>query len=81
MSKSAIATDHAPAAIGPYSQAVKAGKLLFCSGQIALLPDTGEMVSATSRRSTPSTPNNLKGLLQHARPSKCPAYPRVRWSR
>lgn len=39
-----ISTNNAPAAIGPYSQAVKAGNLLFCSGQIALDPSTGEMV-------------------------------------
>lgn len=39
-----ISTDKAPAAIGPYSQAVRAGELLFCSGQIALDPATGDMV-------------------------------------
>ncbi|MDV2480262.1 MAG: Rid family hydrolase, partial [bacterium] len=40
-----IATDRAPAAIGPYSQAVRAGAFLFCSGQIPLEPASGEMVS------------------------------------
>lgn len=40
-----IATDKAPAAIGPYSQAVQVGGLLFCSGQIALDPATGEMLA------------------------------------
>jgi 2-iminobutanoate/2-iminopropanoate deaminase len=40
----AITTDQAPAAIGPYSQAVRAGNLLFCSGQIALDPVSGEVV-------------------------------------
>jgi len=44
MKLKAIATDKAPAAIGPYSQAVQAGELLFCSGQIPLDPATGEMV-------------------------------------
>lgn len=39
-----ISSDKAPAAIGPYSQAVQAGNLLFCSGQIALDPSTGELV-------------------------------------
>ena len=39
-----ILSDKAPAAIGPYSQAVQAGNMLFCSGQIALDPSTGEMV-------------------------------------
>lgn len=40
----AIRTDHAPAPVGPYNQAVKAAGLLFCSGQIALDPRSGEMV-------------------------------------
>lgn len=44
MSLNVIATGRAPAAIGPYSQAVVAGGLLFCSGQIPLDPATGEMV-------------------------------------
>jgi len=39
-----VATDQAPAAIGPYSQAVRAGDLLFCSGQIALDPGSGTLV-------------------------------------
>ena len=43
-SKTAIATDRAPGAIGPYSQAIRAGNLLFCSGQIALDPATGALV-------------------------------------
>jgi 2-iminobutanoate/2-iminopropanoate deaminase len=44
MTRSAIATDAAPRAIGPYSQAVRAGDLVFCSGQIALDPESGQMV-------------------------------------
>jgi 2-iminobutanoate/2-iminopropanoate deaminase len=44
MSKTAIATDQAPAAIGPYSQAVRVGDLVFTSGQIGLDPRTGELV-------------------------------------
>ena len=39
-----VSTEHAPAAIGPYSQAVRTGDLLFCSGQIPLDPSTGEVV-------------------------------------
>jgi 2-iminobutanoate/2-iminopropanoate deaminase len=39
-----VSTDHAPAAIGPYSQAIRTGSLLFCSGQVALDPSTGELV-------------------------------------
>lgn len=45
MSHFAIRTDGAPAAVGPYEQAVKAGPWVFCSGQIGLDPQTGEMVS------------------------------------
>ena len=42
----AVITASAPAPVGPYNQAVRAGELLFCSGQIALDPQTGEMVGA-----------------------------------
>jgi reactive intermediate/imine deaminase len=45
MSKQTINTDLAPAAIGPYSQAVRTGDLIFLSGQIPLIPDTMELVS------------------------------------
>jgi 2-iminobutanoate/2-iminopropanoate deaminase len=44
MPRSVIATDAAPRAIGPYVQAIRAGGLVFCSGQIALDPATGELV-------------------------------------
>ena len=44
MPKQAIHTDSAPAAIGVYSQAIKAGDTVYISGQIPLLPDTGEML-------------------------------------
>ena len=43
--KKIVSTDKAPAAIGPYSQAVQAGQFLFASGQIPLDPKTGKMVS------------------------------------
>jgi len=45
MSKAVISTDSAPAAIGPYSQAVRVGDLVFLSGQIPLVPETMELVS------------------------------------
>ena len=44
--QTAVITDAAPAPVGPYNQAVRAGNLLFCSGQIALDPSTGDMVGA-----------------------------------
>jgi 2-iminobutanoate/2-iminopropanoate deaminase len=42
--RQSVSTDSAPAAIGPYSQAIRVGDLLFCSGQIPLEPTTGELV-------------------------------------
>jgi 2-iminobutanoate/2-iminopropanoate deaminase len=66
MSKSAIATDQAPAAIGPYSQAIKAGELLFCSGQIALLPDTGAMVGGGVEAETRQVLTNMSAVLSAA---------------
>ena len=42
-----VSTPSAPAAVGPYSQAVRTGDVLFCSGQIALDPATGELVGTT----------------------------------
>jgi 2-iminobutanoate/2-iminopropanoate deaminase len=66
MSKIAIATDRAPAAIGPYSQAVRAGNLLFCSGQIALDPASGEMVSGGIEPQTRQVLDNLQAVLSAA---------------
>jgi 2-iminobutanoate/2-iminopropanoate deaminase len=53
----------APAAIGPYSQAVKAGNLLFCSGQIALDPKSGQMVGATAAEQAEQVMKNLAAVL------------------
>jgi 2-iminobutanoate/2-iminopropanoate deaminase len=61
-----IATDQAPAAIGPYSQAVQAGGLVFCSGQIPLDPATGELVNGDIRLETRRVMENLGGVLQAA---------------
>lgn len=61
-----IYTEHAPAAIGPYSQAVKANGLLFTSGQIALDPATGSVVQGGIREQTERVCNNLKALLTAA---------------
>lgn len=61
-----IATDKAPAAIGPYSQAVKSNGLLFCSGQIPLCPETGEMVSGDIRQETEQVMKNLGAVLAAA---------------
>ncbi len=66
MNKEIIATKEAPAAIGPYSQAVKAGNLLFCSGQIPLDPATGALVEDTVQAQTTRALNNLKAVLSQA---------------
>lgn len=64
--KEIISTQNAPAAIGPYSQAVKAGGLLFVSGQIPLDPATGEVVEATIQAQATRSLNNLKAILAQA---------------
>ena len=61
-----VATDKAPAAIGPYSQAVVAGGLLFCSGQIPLDPVSGELVVGTVEQETERVMENLRGVLEAA---------------
>ena len=59
-------TNNAPAAIGPYSQAVKTGNLLFTSGQIALNPATGEIVGTTIEEQTEQVMKNLGAILKEA---------------
>lgn len=66
MQKTAIHTTHAPAAIGPYSQAVTAGDWLFCSGQIPLDPQTGELVTHTIEAATTRVMDNLLAVLTAA---------------
>jgi len=66
MSKRAIETDQAPAAIGPYSQAVRAGSLLFTSGQIALDPLTQQVVAGGITEQTTRVLENLKAILEAA---------------
>ena len=60
-----ITTEQAPAAIGPYSQAVQAGGFLFCSGQIALCPD-GSLVEGGVVEQTHQIFNNIEGVLSAA---------------
>jgi len=66
MTKSIINTSKAPAAIGPYSQAVWAGNILFTSGQVALIAESGEMDNATIETETHRVMTNLKALLHEA---------------
>jgi 2-iminobutanoate/2-iminopropanoate deaminase len=58
-----IATDQAPRAIGPYSQAIRAGNLLFCSGQIPIDPSTGEFVAGGIAEQTEQVMRNLSAVL------------------
>ena len=64
--KRAISTEEAPAAIGPYSQAVKVGKLLYTSGQIPLDPATGQMVAGGIAEQTTRVMENLRAVLGKA---------------
>jgi len=64
--KQAVVTSGAPAAIGPYSQAVRVGDLLFTSGQIALDPATGAMVEGGVEEQTVRVCENLKAVLEAA---------------
>jgi 2-iminobutanoate/2-iminopropanoate deaminase len=66
MSKKIIQTDKAPAPIGPYSQAVLAGNLLFVSGQVALTPGTGELVTQDITAETHQVMHNIKAILNEA---------------
>jgi 2-iminobutanoate/2-iminopropanoate deaminase len=66
MKLKAITTDRAPAAIGPYSQAIQVGNLLFCSGQIALDPVSGEIVAGGVREQAEQVMNNIAAVLSAA---------------
>ncbi len=66
MDKVIIKTDLAPAPIGPYNQAVKAGNFLFASGQIALDPATGELMNATIAEEANKVMNNIAAILKEA---------------
>lgn len=61
-----IFSERAPAPIGPYSQAIRSGNLLFLSGQIPLSPDTGEVVGATAAEQAEQALRNLCAVLEAA---------------
>lgn len=63
--KQPVSTPAAPAAIGPYSQAVKTGNLLFCSGQLPIDPATGDM-PADIKAQTRQSLSNVKAILEAA---------------
>ena len=62
--KEIVSTENAPGAIGPYSQAIKAGGMVFCSGQIPIDPATGEFVSDVVGEQTEQVLKNLSEVLK-----------------
>ena len=64
--KTAISTKEAPAAIGPYSQAIRVGDTLFCSGQVALDPATGNLIHGGIQEQTIRVLENIKAVLTAA---------------
>ncbi|MEX6690478.1 RidA family protein [Danxiaibacter flavus] len=67
MSKQIINTTKAPAPIGPYNQSVKAGDLLFISGQVAINPDSNELVMGDIKTETHQVMQNLEAILHEAK--------------
>lgn len=66
MSKQVIQTANAPAAVGPYSQAIVAGGLVYTAGQIALVPSTTELAAGGIAEQTRQVMHNLKAILETA---------------
>ncbi len=64
--KTAISTPHAPAAIGPYSQAIQVGDFIYTSGQVALDPSSGQIVPGGIAEQTTRVLENLKAVLEAA---------------
>ena len=62
--KKAYATPHAPAAIGPYSQAIQAGDFVYVSGQLPIDPATGEFAGADIASQTRQSLTNIKAILE-----------------
>ena len=61
-----IATEKAPAALGPYSQAIRANGMIYCSGQIPINPATGTIKAQTIEEQTTQAITNLKNVLEKA---------------
>ncbi|WP_077368039.1 RidA family protein [Anaerosalibacter sp. Marseille-P3206] len=66
MDNTQIKTNKAPAAIGPYSQGVKGGNIIFTSGQLPIVPETGELISDDIKRATKQSMENVKAILTEA---------------
>ncbi|HOK62714.1 MAG TPA: Rid family hydrolase, partial [Soehngenia sp.] len=61
-----ISTEKAPAAIGPYSQGIVAGNLVFTSGQLPIDPNTGELVNDDIKLATKTSLENVKSIIEEA---------------
>ena len=59
-------TDKAPAAVGPYSQAPEVNGFIFTSGQLPLVPETGELISDDIKKATARSLDNIKAILEEA---------------
>ena len=66
MERDIVATDRAPAAVGPYSQAVRVGDLVFTAGQIPLDPDTSQLVAGDIQAQTRQALQNVQAVLEAA---------------
>ena len=61
-----IQTQKAPAAVGPYSQAIEVNGLIFTSGQLPLVPETGELITDDIKKATARSLDNIKAILEEA---------------
>ncbi|MGB8645145.1 MAG: RidA family protein [Anaerolineae bacterium] len=66
MDRRVVSTPQAPAALGPYSQAIRSGELIFCAGQVPLDPATGKLVEGGIQEQTRRALQNLSAVLQEA---------------
>lgn len=66
MSKECLSTANAPAAVGPYSQAIRSGDVVYFSGQIGLVPETGKMVEGDAAAQAEQALKNLSAVLAEA---------------
>src|SRR6056297_2648444 len=66
MSLEKVSTKNAPAAVGPYSQAMKAGDFVYVSGQLPMNPETGKMVTGSIKEQTKQSLENAKAILKEA---------------
>lgn len=66
MDKIIIKTENAPAAIGPYSQGIKGGNIIFTSGQLPIVPTTGDLIKDDIKKATRQSMENVKAILKEA---------------